>query len=61
MGKKMGRPPIPAKDQRSVIVPVRMTPNERLACEQAASEANLTLSAWIRGRLSGIKKKVKRS
>jgi hypothetical protein len=51
MAKRIGRPPVPAAEQLSEIVPVRMTAEERRQCEQAAERADLKLSAWIRRSL----------
>lgn len=48
MAKKRGRPPIDPALKASEMVPVRMTKAERKRFEQAAEQADLTLSAWIR-------------
>jgi hypothetical protein len=48
---RMGRPPKPQAEQQTEIVAVRMTPDERAQCEQAAMNAELKLSAWMRERL----------
>jgi len=47
----MGRPPKPKAEQASEIVAVRLTQDERKACERAADQSELKLSAWMRDRL----------
>lgn len=55
--KPRGRPPIDPALKASEMVPVRMTPAERSLFEQAASDADKTLSAWIRDCLTKAAKK----
>lgn len=57
MKAKRGRPPIDPDKRASEMVPVRMTSAERAQFEQAAAQADLTLSAWIRDRLSKAAKR----
>jgi predicted HicB family RNase H-like nuclease len=59
MKTKRGRPPIDPANKASEIVPVRMTKTERAQFEQAAENAGLTLSAWIRKCLSKATKSTK--
>jgi hypothetical protein len=54
---KAGRPPTPADEALSEIVPVRMTKAERAQCERAAGSAGKKLSAWIRDRIVGAAKR----
>jgi hypothetical protein len=44
-------------DNRSEIVPVRMSPAERESCERAAERAKTGLSAWIRDSLAKAAKR----
>jgi len=48
MKKKIGRPPIASEDQRSEIVPVRLTKAERAEFEAAAKSRDMSLSDWMR-------------
>ncbi len=57
MAKPLGRPPIDPTKKASEMVPVRMTTAERALFEQAASDANKSLSAWIRDCLTKAAKK----
>ena len=57
MAKKMGRPPRDPMGQASAIYPVRLTDAERLEFERAAKRAGLTVSGWIRERLSKAAKR----
>jgi len=52
MATKRGRPPIDPAKRASEMIPVRMTKAERAKFEQAAAQADKTLSAWIRDCLS---------
>jgi predicted HicB family RNase H-like nuclease len=52
MATKRGRPPIDPALRASEMVPVRLTKAERAQFEQAAEQADKTLSAWIRDCLS---------
>jgi hypothetical protein len=52
MATKRGRPPIDPAKRASEMVPIRMTKAERAQFEQAASQADQTLSGWIRDCLS---------
>ena len=51
MKTRMGRPPKPKAEQASEITAIRLTKDEREACERAAANAELKLSAWMRDRL----------
>lgn len=43
-----GRPPIAAEDRRETLVKVLVTESENEELRQAASEAGLTVSTWVR-------------
>jgi hypothetical protein len=47
--KKMGRPPLKAKERKATHLSVRFTEAERRTVEKAAKEAGLPLSEWARG------------
>jgi hypothetical protein len=47
--KKMGRPPKPKADRKSVFVKVLLTPAEKKTLEAAAGDTDL--SAWARAIL----------
>ena len=51
--KKPGRPAVPAKRKRSVIIPVRFTPKEAREIAQSAKIANCTVSEWLRDLIKG--------
>jgi len=53
----MGRPPKDPEDQSSEFIGIRMTTAERELCEQAAEQAELKLSAWIRDRATKAAKR----
>jgi hypothetical protein len=57
MEKRMGRPPKPPDEQLSEIVPVRLTPAERQACEKASERAGMKPTAWMRDRLKKAAKR----
>lgn len=44
----MGRPKLPPAEKLAEIVQFRLTPDERVECERAASKAGAKFSAWIR-------------
>lgn len=48
---KMGRPPIPPENRRSVNFTIRLTESERDAVESEARKAGLTVGEFIRRRL----------
>lgn len=52
MATKRGRPPIDPAKKASEMVPVRMTKAEKSQFEKAASQADQSLSAWIRDSLA---------
>lgn len=43
-----GRPPIAAEDRRETLVKVLVTESENEELRQAAGEAGLTVSTWVR-------------
>jgi predicted DNA-binding protein (UPF0251 family) len=49
--KRLGRPPLPEGTVRTKITPIRLQDDERLKFEQAAKQAGLSLSEWIRQSL----------
>jgi uncharacterized protein (DUF1778 family) len=46
-----GRPEIPEEDRKASIVACRVDADERAQLEQAAENADLRLSDWMRDRL----------
>jgi hypothetical protein len=54
---KAGRPPRDAKAGATKIVPIRLTDAEKVVYQRAASKAGLTLSEWVRDRLSRAAKR----
>jgi len=55
--KKVGRPPRDPSGQASKLFPVRLTDAERQQYEQAAERAGMSVSAWMRDRLSKAAKR----
>ncbi len=49
-----GRPPLAPGRRRDVQVNLRVSPAEKVRIGQAAAEADLSLSDWIRCRLLGF-------
>ena len=47
MAKKMGRPPIKAKDRRAYVVPVRFRPGEHQELLKDAKAAGMTVSSYL--------------
>lgn len=48
---KRGRPPLPAGEALTAVLPIRCRPEERDAFEAAAAKAGSSLSPWIRAAL----------
>lgn len=48
---KMGRPAMKAKERSSVLVALRLKPDEHKKLEQAADRSKLSVSNYIRIRL----------
>lgn len=48
MKKKLGRPPVPKKEQKASLLSVRFSAQERRALEHAAERGGLKLSEWAR-------------
>ncbi len=55
--KKMGRPPLDPEQAKAQYIQLRLTAAERAEYDQAAERRKLTLSAWIRERLSKAAKR----
>jgi len=49
---KMGRPKKPAKERQSHLIAIRFTPAERQELERAAQAAKLSVSEYVRRKLS---------
>jgi predicted HicB family RNase H-like nuclease len=49
---KMGRPKKPAKERSSHLIALRLTPAEHKALEEAAEKSKLSVSNYIRTKLS---------
>lgn len=47
-GKRMGRPPVAAADKRATIVRVLTTKTEHEELQQAADDAAMSVSTWLR-------------
>ena len=54
---KMGRPPLAPSGPLGRVLQIRLSDDEREAFQRAADEAGVTLSAWIRDRLSKAAKR----
>ena len=48
----MGRPPLDPADAKTELFQLRLKASERGEYQQAAERAEMTLSAWIRDRLT---------
>ena len=48
---KRGRPPLKQGEAKSVLIQVRVTPEEAKAIEEQASQSQKPRSEWIRRRL----------
>ncbi len=48
MKKKLGRPPVPKKQQKGSLLSVRFSAQEREDLERAAENEGIKLSAWAR-------------
>lgn len=46
--KRIGRPPLPKRERKGKIVPMRMKPEDVKLFERAARKSKLTLSEWMR-------------
>jgi hypothetical protein len=57
MGKRMGRPPLDPAEAKTELFQLRLTALERGEYQQAAERAEMTLSAWIRDRLTRAAKR----
>ncbi len=57
MKKRMGRPPLDPGSAKGQVFQIRLTDAEREAYEQAATQAKMTLSAWIREKLGNAAKR----
>lgn len=44
---------------KATVLQIRLTPEEKKLCQVAADQAQLSLSAWVRQRLLGVKRPVK--
>jgi len=49
---KTGRPKLPAKERQSHLIAIRFTPAEHQELERAAQAAKLTVSEYVRRKLS---------
>jgi predicted HicB family RNase H-like nuclease len=45
---KMGRPPLPKKERRSVTFTIRLKLEERRSADRAAEKAGLSVTEWAR-------------
>jgi predicted HicB family RNase H-like nuclease len=51
--KRMGRPPLKARERKAAHLSVRFTEDEHRALERAAKAAKLPLSEWARSVILG--------
>jgi hypothetical protein len=51
MDKKVGRPPVPKQEAKSVLVGAQLSPPEAKEAEKAASASGLDKSKWLRGAI----------
>jgi hypothetical protein len=51
MGNKVGRPPVPKRDAKSVLVGAQLSPSEAKGAAKAASSSGLDKSKWLRGAI----------
>ena len=61
MANKPGRPARDPGGEPAKIVPIRMTETEREQYQRAAGKAELSLSEWVRDRLSKAAKREMRA
>ena len=53
MGKKMGRPPMKAKDRRGKLVTMRLTPADHKRLVKEARAAKMSISDYLIGCWKG--------
>jgi hypothetical protein len=51
MRNKIGRPPVPKQEAKSVLVGAQLSPPEAKEAEKAASSSGLDKSKWLRGAI----------
>lgn len=58
MSKKLGRPKLRNQDKKGVLIGARFSPAEAKQVSEAAKQAKLTKSQWVRGTLLTASKAV---